>query len=59
MIEKHIKINDLELLKKVYENNKGVIMLFAHAGPFELMLILPKLIPSIFNGVILLQCIVH
>ena len=48
-IEKHIKINDLELLKKVYDKNKGVIMLFAHAGPFELMVILPKLIPSIFN----------
>ena len=48
-IEKHIKINDLELLKKVYENNKGVIMLFAHAGPFELMVILPKLMPSVFN----------
>lgn len=48
-IEKHIIINDLELLKKVYENNKGVIMLFAHAGPFELMVILPKLMPSVFN----------
>ena len=48
-IEKHIKINDLELLKKVYEKNKGVIMLFAHAGPFELTAILPKLMPSIFN----------
>lgn len=48
-IEKHIKIRDLELLKKVYEKNKGVIMLFAHGGPFELTVMLPKLMPSIFN----------
>ena len=48
-IEKNIKIRDLKLFKKVYEKNKGVIMLFAHAGPFELMVMLPKLMPSIFN----------
>ena len=48
-IEKNIKIRDLKLLKKVYEKNKGVIMLFAHAGPFELTVMLPKLMPSIFN----------
>ena len=48
-VEKHIKIPDLELLKKVYEKNKGVIMLFAHGGTFELTVMLPKLMPSIFN----------
>ena len=48
-IEKNIRIRDLELLKRVYEKNKGMIMLFAHAGPFELTVMLPKLMPSIFN----------
>lgn len=48
-IEKHIKISDIELLKKAYEKNKGVILLFAHGGPFELIVMLPKLMPSIFN----------
>ena len=47
--EKNIKIPDLELLKKVYEKNKGIIMLFAHSGPFELTVMLPKLMPFIFN----------
>ena len=49
IIKKYIKISDLELLKKVYENNKGVIILFAHSGPYELTVMLPNLMPSIFN----------
>ena len=48
-IDKHIKISNLELLKKVYEKNQGVIMLFSHAGPFELTVMLQRLIPTIFN----------
>lgn len=49
VIEKHIKIGNLDLLKKSLANNKGVILLFAHSGPFELTVMLPKIIPSIFN----------
>ena len=50
-IEKYVKISDsnIELLKKVHEKNKGLILIFAHAGPFELIVMLPKLIPSIFK----------
>ena len=48
-IEKHIKISDLGLLKKVNEKNQGMIMLFAHAGPFELTVMLQLLLPTIFN----------
>ena len=35
----------MELLKKAYEKNKGVIVLFSHSGPWELSAILPELIP--------------
>ena len=48
-IEKHIKILDLELVEKLYEKNNGMILLFSHLGPFELTVMLPKLMPSIFN----------
>ena len=32
-------------------------MLFAHSGPFELTVMLPELIPSLFNNVNMAQCI--
>lgn len=50
VIENHIKICNLELLNKLHKKNKGVIMLFSHAGPFELPVLLPKLVPSIFDN---------
>ena len=44
-VSKYLKIKDVELLKKAYEKNKGVIVLFSHSGPWELSAILPELIP--------------
>ena len=51
IIKKHIKVKDLGLLEEAYSRKKGVVILFAHSGPFELMVMLPKLIPSIFNNI--------
>lgn len=49
-ISEHIKLNDYKAISKAYSENKGVLILFAHSGPFELTVMLPRLLPSIFSG---------
>lgn len=48
-IRKYLKINNSEILKKAQEKNKGVIILFSHSGPWELTVMLPELMPTIFQ----------
>ena len=49
IIKKHIKVNGLGLFEKARRNNKGVLVLFSHSGPWELITALPKLEPSILK----------
>lgn len=46
-LSKHLKIKNMEVLNKAFEKNKGVIILFSHTGPWELIALLSKLDPSI------------
>ena len=51
-LRKHLKIKNIELLNKAFEKNKGVIILFSHTGPWELLASLSRLNPSfseVFN----------
>lgn len=48
-IRKYLEIKNVDLLKKAHENNKGTILLFSHTGPWELTVMVPKLMPSIFE----------
>ena len=48
-MRKYLKIEDMELITKAHEQNKGVIMLFSHSGPWELSAVLPELMPMTFG----------
>lgn len=45
VIGEHLEIENIEVLEKAYKQNKGVILLFYHLGPWELSPILPELMP--------------
>ena len=49
ILRKHLKIRNINLLKKIHEKHKGAIILFSHTGPWELIVKLPELISSIFD----------
>lgn len=45
----YLKIKNIDSLIRTREQGKGAIILFSHSGPWELTVMLPKLMPSIFE----------
>lgn len=45
VIGEHLEIENIEVLEKAYKQNKGVILLFYHLGPWELFPILTEFMP--------------
>lgn len=49
LIKKHLRFENLELIKRIQNNDKGILMLFSHSGPWELTVLLPLLAPPFFE----------
>lgn len=49
-VKKYLKIKNFETLEKAYEKNKGVILLFPHSGPWELIVMMLVLMPPNFKA---------
>lgn len=46
VIEKHLRVKNLEVLEKAAQDEKSLLILFAHQGPWELLTLLPQLMPD-------------
>lgn len=46
VIKKHLRVKSLEVVEKAAQENKSLLILFSHHGPWELLTLLPKLVPD-------------
>lgn len=50
MIRKHLHLKNSEVLEKVVQENKSLVILFAHYGPWENLSLLPQLLGDHLSG---------